>query len=174
MLCRYYCKFVLYITVHDSKSTGFSIKNQRKSKLTKMTSDHGMTWIWGGGGGGGRIRIIKVFLVASLKKLLQKQWTVIWDVMTLTYHHCHYDGDAIMGAITSRITSLTIVYPTVYSHADQRKHQSSASLVFVRGIHRGPVNSRHKWPITRKMFPFHDVIMVFTKQQQIQHNEKRM
>ena len=48
---------------------------------------------------------------------------------------------------------------TVYSDADQRKHQSSASLAFVRGIHRGPVNSPHKWPVTRKMFPFDDVIM---------------
>ena len=40
-----------------------------------------------------------------------------------------------------------------------KKHQSSASLAFVRGIHRGPVNSPHKGPVTRKMFPFHDVIM---------------
>ena len=47
----------------------------------------------------------------------------------------------------------------VYSNADHRKHQSSASLAFVRGIHRGPVNSPHKWPVTRKMFPFDDVIM---------------
>ena len=57
------------------------------------------------------------------------------------------------------ITSLTIVYSTVYSGADQRKHQSSASLAFVREIHRGPVNSPHKWPVTRKMFQFDDVIM---------------
>ena len=64
-----------------------------------------------------------------------------------------------MGAIASLITSLTIVYSTVYSDADQRKHQSSASLGFVWGIHRGPVNSPHKWPVTRKMFPFDDVIM---------------
>ena len=69
----------------------------------------------------------------------------------------HY-GDVIMGAIASQITGLTIVYSTVYSGADQRKHQSSASLAFVRGIHRGPVNSPHKWPVTRKMFPFDDVI----------------
>ena len=64
-----------------------------------------------------------------------------------------------MGVIASHITSLTIVYSAVYSDADQRKHQSSASLAFVRGIHRGPVNSPHKWPVTRKMFPFDDVIM---------------
>ena len=62
-----------------------------------------------------------------------------------------------MGVIASQITSLRIVYSTVYSDADQRKHQSSASLAFVRGIHRGPVISPHEWPVTRKMFPFDDV-----------------
>ena len=71
----------------------------------------------------------------------------------------HYD-DVIMGTIASLITSLTIVYSTVYPDADQRKHQSSPSLAFVCGIHRGPVNSPHKWPVMRKMFPFDDVIMV--------------
>ena len=72
----------------------------------------------------------------------------------------HYD-DVIMGAMASQITSLMNVYSTVYSGADQRKHQSSASLAFVWGIHRGPVNSPHKWPVTWKMFPFDDVIMMF-------------
>ena len=72
-------------------------------------------------------------------------------------HTGHY-GDVIMGAIASQITSLTIVYSTIYSDADKRKHQSSASLAFVWGIHRGLVNSPHKWPVTRKMFPFDDVI----------------
>ena len=71
----------------------------------------------------------------------------------------HYN-DVIMGAIVSQITNLTIVYSIVYSDADQRKHQSSASLAFVRGIHRWPVNSPHKGPVTRKMFPFDDIIMV--------------
>ena len=66
-----------------------------------------------------------------------------------------------MGAIASQITSLAIVYSAFYSDADQIKHQSSASLAFVRGIHRGPVNSPHKWPVTRKMFPFDDVTMGF-------------
>ena len=68
-----------------------------------------------------------------------------------------------MGAMASQITSLTIVYSTVYSGADQRKHQSSVSLAFVRGIHRWPVNSPLKWPVTRKMFSFDDVIMGWLK-----------
>ena len=64
-----------------------------------------------------------------------------------------------MSLITSQITSLTTVYSTAYSDADQRKHQSPASLAFVRGIHRGPVNSPHKGLVTRKMFPLDDVTM---------------
>ena len=64
-----------------------------------------------------------------------------------------------MGMIASQIASLTTVYSMVYSDTDQRKHQSSASLAFVQEIHRGPVNSPHKWPVTRQMFPFHEVIM---------------
>ena len=54
---------------------------------------------------------------------------------------------------------LTTVYSTVYSGTHDRKHQSSAVWAFVRRIHQWPVNSLHKWPITRKMFPFDGVIM---------------
>ena len=65
-----------------------------------------------------------------------------------------------MSAMESQTTSPTIAQAfIVYSGADQRKHQSSASLAFVRGIHRSPVNSPPKGPVTRKMFPFDDVIM---------------
>ena len=64
-----------------------------------------------------------------------------------------------MAAMASQITSFTIVYSTVYSGVDQRKYQSSASLAFVRGIHRWPVNSPHKGPVTRNVFPFDDVII---------------
>ena len=60
-------------------------------------------------------------------------------------------GDVIMGMMASQISRLTIVYSIVYLGADQRKHQSSASLAFVLGI--------HKWPVMQKMFPFDDVIM---------------
>ena len=77
-----------------------------------------------------------------------------------------------MIALASQITSLTVVYTSVYPGADQSKHQSSALLAFVRGIHRWPVNSPHKGlvtgsphkgPVTLKMFPFDDVIMIAIK-----------
>ena len=82
-------------------------------------------------------------------------------IVSLSLVQSYNYGDVIMGAIASQIISHTIVYSTVYSDADQREHQSSASLAFVRGLHRGPVNSPHKWPVTRKMFPFDDVIMQY-------------
>ena len=66
--------------------------------------------------------------------------------------HC---SDVIMRAMACHITGIFIVCSTVC--ADQRKHQSSASLAFVRGIHRRPVNSPHKRPVMWKMF---DVIMM--------------
>ena len=71
----------------------------------------------------------------------------------------HY-SDVIMGAMASQFTSHTIVYSTLYSGADQRKHQSSASLAFVWGIHRWPVNSpAPKWPVTRNIFPFDNTLV---------------
>ena len=70
-----------------------------------------------------------------------------------------YYSDAIMSEMASQITVVSIVCSTVWSGANQRKHQSSVSLAFVRGIHRSPVDSPHKRPVTRKLFPFDDVIM---------------
>ena len=87
----------------------------------------------------------------------------LWCSMRKSYIHYNY---VIMGAMGSQITSLTIVYSTVYSCEDQRKHQSSASLAFFfflgggGGVHRGLVNFPHKGTVTRKMFPVDDVIMV--------------
>ena len=86
-----------------------------------------------------------------------KAASLYWDRFKEALSILHY-SDVIMGAIASQITSLTIVYSIDYSDANQRKHQGSASLAFVRGIHRGPMNSPHKWPVTRKMSPFDDVI----------------
>ena len=96
----------------------------------------------------------------QFRKLLYNRIFKIIDSQTVPSFCCQqHFSDVTMGAIASQITSITIVYSTVYSDADRRKHQSSAPLAFVRGIHRGPVNSSHKWPVTRKMFPFDDVIM---------------
>ena len=125
----------------------------------------------------------------SLNKLLNKQWSYRWfetpwrsyDVTAMEIQFfplclkwCEDPGNEFPDKwfmnqntcclyksllMASQITSLTIVYSTVHSGADQRKHQSSASLAFVRWIHRWSVNSPHKWPVTRKMFPFDDVIM---------------
>ena len=64
-----------------------------------------------------------------------------------------------MVTMASQITSLMVVYSNVCSGANQRKYQSSASLAIVWGIHRWTVNSPHKRPVTRKIFPFDDVIM---------------
>ena len=89
---------------------------------------------------------------------LRSVYTTEISLLPYWYHY----GDIIMGAIASQITNLSIVYSTVYADANQRKHQSFAPLAFVRGIHRGPVNSPHKWPVTRKMFPFDDVIIFTT------------
>ena len=66
---------------------------------------------------------------------------------------CHY-SDVKMSTVASQIPGVSIVYSTVCSGADQRKHQSSASLAFVKGIHWWPVNSQHRGTVTRKMFPF--------------------
>ena len=77
----------------------------------------------------------------------------IWE--GADYHYI----DVIMSAMASKITSLTIAYSIVYSGAHQGKYQSSASLTFVRGIHRSPMNSPYKVPVMRKMFPFDDITM---------------
>ena len=95
--------------------------------------------------------------VLNVKEISFRTWghTCSLSNVICIIHYC----DVIMGTMGSQITNLTIVYSTVYSDADQRKLQNSASLAFGRGLHRGPVNSPHKWPITRKMFPFDDVTM---------------
>ena len=115
-------------------------------------------------------RSFDVFFDLRLDERLSKQSCGWWfETLTCslwshcneqTRHHMFQYDDVTMTTMASQITSLTIVYSTVYSGAHQRKHQSSASLAFVRGIHRRPVKSPHKWPVTRKMFPFDDVIML--------------
>ena len=69
----------------------------------------------------------------------------------------HYN-DVTMTTMASHITSLTVVYSTVYSDADKKTSKLRVTGLCV-GKSSGPVNSPHKWPVTRKMFPFDDVIM---------------
>ena len=76
------------------------------------------------------------------------------------YDKLYQYDNVIMNTMASQITSITVVYSIVYSDADQRKHQSSASLAFVWGIHRDRWIPPHKRPVTRKKFPFDDVIML--------------
>ena len=71
-------------------------------------------------------------------------------------------SDVIMSAMASLITGVSIVSLIVCSGADQRNHQRSASLAFVRGIHRWPVESFHQGPVMREMLPFDDVIMFYS------------
>ena len=80
--------------------------------------------------------------------LIKPPWTLghLWKI-----EFFHYD-DVIMTTIASQITSLTVVYSVVYSGADQRKHQSSASLAFVRGIHRDRWIPRTKGQLRGKCF----------------------
>ena len=71
-------------------------------------------------------------------------WTLQWR-----YHECdgvsnHLRFDCLLDR---------------FSIADQRRHQRSSALAFVRGIQRWPVDSPHKGPVTRKLFSFDDVIM---------------
>ena len=115
------------------------------------------------------VSVVKAWRRASVTQLLYKlvglnKLRIVFTIWLIIFHRkvLHY-FDVKMGLVASQITSLTIVYSSVYSDADQRKHQCSASLAFVWGIHRGPVNSPHKWPVTRKMFPFDDVIMIALK-----------
>ena len=67
-----------------------------------------------------------------------------------------------MRAMASQITGVSRVCWTLCSGADQRKHQSSASPAFVRGIHRWPEVSHQKGPATRKIPQFHGIIMWVT------------
>ena len=150
-----------YLCPHDSiNRSSFpklgsikGIKHQNRTRLSTQTVPHEREYI-------------TLFLTLhdeaindDKKKILIHQLRVSLTLYTFS----HYNGDK-MSAMASQITSLTIVYSAIYSGADQRKQQSSASLAFVRGIHRSLVNSPHKGPVTRKIFPFDDVIMLMKTQ----------
>ena len=106
----------------------------------------------------------RVLSYISFEVLMSHEGTMCgWFIDIL---HCHC-SDVIMSAIASPIPASRLFTQPFIQGADQRKHQSSALLAFVRGIHRWPANYPHKEPVTRKMFPFDDVIMVVSIQRVI-------
>ena len=94
------------------------------------------------------VRFVWIYLRAISKRVPKlPSWIMFLKIMLLKLLHC---SGGIISAMASQITGVSIVYSTVCSGAEQRKHQSSASLAFVRGIHRSPMNSPHKGPVTRE------------------------
>ena len=132
---------------------------------TKQYYKEVLLYVYGAGTRRPRFLPISINKFQSCKKYFHRELCMetkrnFTDVTGKPVQKCdvHYT-DVTMSPMASQITSLGNVYSTVYSGSDQRKHQSYPSLAFVRRIHRGPVNSPQKWPVTRKMFSFDDVIM---------------
>ena len=127
----------IYLTLFVNMHLNLRLANQRQNVTLSSFLSH-VTWI------------PQPPSLASSDISLAQAWSSSSPVMLSSVSaHKHY-CDVIMNTIACQITSLTILYLTVNSGTDQRKHQSSASLAFVRGIHRRPVNSPHKGPVTRK------------------------
>ena len=86
---------------------------------------------------------------------------VIFSVCASIYaHYCHY-GCVIMSAMASQITGISIVYTTVCLFRRRSKETPKLPVTgLCGGMHRWPVNSSHQRPVTRKIFPFDDVIIV--------------
>ena len=99
--------------------------------------------------------LLKLPIEIHILPLWRLALTHLWPIAGSGIHYT----DVIMSAMASKITSFKIVYSNVYLDADKRKHQSFTSLAFRGVVHRSPVNSLQKGPVTRKMFPFDDVIM---------------
>ena len=97
-------------------------------------------------------KLVKMCEISNHIKTQKTRTKGIFCGYTLYQGNDYHYSDVMMGVTASSTTSLTLVYSTVYSGAAQRKHQSSASLAFVRGIHRLPVNSPHNCPVTQKCF----------------------
>ena len=109
--------------------------------------------------------IVLNWVIVQIIKLNELPYCYVLFCDNKVYHY----GDVMMGAMASQITSITIVYATIYSGADQWNHQSSASLAFMRGNHWCPVSSLHKGPVTRKTFPFDDIIVTLHRQRPMVH-----
>ena len=151
-ICILYYKIVSAFT----SNWGYTSRILRCSSVTCRTRNDGDLLGW--------LHEYIPFTYTSIRNQLDAKCPLSWLATNFTFKvmvthtRTHYI-DVIMTTMASQITSLTVVYSTVNSDEDQRKHQSSASLAFVWGGHwPGPVNSPHKGPVRRKMFPFDDVI----------------
>ena len=103
-----------------------------------------------------------IFATGRLKSIWGIQWSSVLlfgpqfaRLVSLQWRH--------LGSMASQSPASRLFTQLLVQGADQTKHQSSASLAFVRGIHWWLVNSPHKGPVMRKRFPFHDVIMCQSK-----------
>ena len=96
------------------------------------------------------LRNLTPIIIANMLKLFS-WWRHGMEMLSALLVISHY-SDVIMTTMASQITSLTVVYSTVYSDGDQRKHQSSASLAFVWGIHRDRWIPRTKGQLRGKCF----------------------
>ena len=132
------CKFVPYLIFQGFFTNKYGIKHSKDKAIDSVNYSKPK-----------RLATIFYFIFFSFE---------LWYKLDHTFptYMSHY-SDVIMSAMASQITDVSIVYSTVCSGADKRKHQSSAALAFVTGIHRWPVNSPHKGQVTRKMLD--DVIM---------------
>ena len=136
---------VVYSTVYSDAD---QIKHQSSASLAFVWGIHRDRWI----------PRTKDQLRGKCFHLMTSSWEIGLVPQLLKQLARHY-SDAIVSTMASQITAVSDFYSNVCSDADQRKHQSSASLAFVRRIQWCSVNSQHKGPVTRKMFLFDDVIM---------------
>ena len=126
--------------------------------LYSMTHELSASIVW--------IRSLTTEFKSCFIQIISTRMVIKWIKLSVASLSCfgsniamlHY-SDVIMSTIRYQIIGVSKVCSTIGSGADQRKHQNSASLAFVRGIHRWPVDSPHKWPVMQKMSPFDDVII---------------
>ena len=140
---RFLGKMLLYIGYHMCGSKRVPKRNFESQTETKYLL---RTWIIG----------------AAWYKTVWRNFSPPWNIHISILTHNY--SDDIMSALASSITSVSIVCSTAYSGADQRTHQSSASLAFVRGIHRWPSHYLNQcwnivnWTIANKLqWNFHQI-----------------
>ena len=91
-----------------------------------------------------------------------KEWRLIGFTYWIRLAIFHY-SDVIMSTMASQITGVSIVYSPFSSGGDKKNIKAPGHWPLLGGNHRWPVNSPHKWPVTRKMFPSDDVIMLWSQ-----------